>query len=75
MFEPLDFLAELTQHIPEKGDHQIRYYGWYSNKSRGVREKALKAALAPKPTQTLTRQSRLHIGTQADVGIVDQAGL
>ncbi len=28
----------------------------YSNKSRGIREKALKAALAPKPTQTLARQ-------------------
>ena len=28
IFDPLDFLAEVTQHIPEKGDHQIRYYGW-----------------------------------------------
>ncbi len=31
IFEPLDFLAEVTQHIPNKGEHQIRYYGWYSN--------------------------------------------
>ena len=37
---PLDFLAEFTQHIPPKGSHLIRYYGWYSNKSRGVRKKA-----------------------------------
>ena len=36
VFEPLDFIAELTQHIPEKGEHLVRYYGWYSNKSRGV---------------------------------------
>jgi len=28
---PLDFLAEFTQHIPAKGAHLIRYYGWYSN--------------------------------------------
>ena len=39
VFEPLDFLAEVTQHIPNKGEHQVRYYGWYSNKQRGVRSK------------------------------------
>ena len=37
---PLDFIAEFTQHIPPKGAHLVRYYGWYSNKSRGVRLKA-----------------------------------
>ena len=41
---PLDFLAEFTQHIPAKGAHLIRYYGWYSNKSRGMRKKAAEAA-------------------------------
>ena len=35
--DPLDFLAQVTQHIPNKGEHQIRYYGWYSNKRRGMR--------------------------------------
>jgi hypothetical protein len=39
VFDPLDFLAEVTQHIPNKGEHQIRYYGWYSNKKRGMQEK------------------------------------
>jgi hypothetical protein len=38
LYDPLDFLAEVTQHIPNKGEHQIRYYGWYSNKKRGMRE-------------------------------------
>ena len=37
---PLEFLAEFTQHIPPKGAHLIRYYGWYSNKSAGMRRKA-----------------------------------
>ena len=37
VFEPLDFLAELLQHIPNKGEHLIRYYGHYSNKARGIR--------------------------------------
>ena len=39
IFDPLDFLAEVTQHIPNKGEHQLRYYGWYSNKQRGERNK------------------------------------
>lgn len=39
IFEALDFLAEVTQHIPDPGDHLIRYYGFYSNKSRGLRSK------------------------------------
>ena len=37
VFEPLAFIAEVTQHIPESGQHLIHYYGWYSNKSRGLR--------------------------------------
>ena len=37
VFDPLDFLAEVTQHIPDPGAHLVRYYGWYSNKSRGQR--------------------------------------
>ena len=40
ILSPLDFLAEFTQHIPPKGSHLIRYYGWYSNKSRGMRKQA-----------------------------------
>ena len=36
VFAPLDFLAEVTQHIPDAGEHLIRYYGWYSNKSPGA---------------------------------------
>jgi hypothetical protein len=44
VYEPLDFLAEVTQHIPNKGEHQFRYYGWYSNKKRGLHLKKV-----PKP--------------------------
>ena len=40
ILSPLEFLAEFTQHIPPKGAHLIRYYGWYSNKARGMRRKA-----------------------------------
>jgi hypothetical protein len=40
ILSPLEFLAEFTQHIPPKGAHLIRYYGWYSNKARGLPRKA-----------------------------------
>jgi len=42
VFSALDFLAELTQHIPEKGEHLVRYYGWYSHRQRGIRAKLRK---------------------------------
>lgn len=46
MFDPLDFLAEVTQHVPDPGEHLIRYYGFYSNKSRGLRAKGQPASTA-----------------------------
>jgi hypothetical protein len=36
---PCDFIAAITQHIPDKSFQLVRYYGWYSNKMRGQREK------------------------------------
>ena len=47
VFDPLDFLAEVTQHIPDPGEHLIRYYGFYSNKSRGLRTKKQGKAASP----------------------------
>ena len=35
----LDFLAELSIHIPEKGKHLHRFYGFYSNAYRGAARK------------------------------------
>jgi len=37
VFDPLDLLAEVTQHIPDPGSHLVRHYGGYSNKTRGQR--------------------------------------
>ena len=31
-FEPLDWLARLVTHIPNKGEQMVRFYGFYSNK-------------------------------------------
>ena len=39
-FDALDWVALLTTHIPNKNEQMVRYYGYYSNKSRGLRTKA-----------------------------------
>jgi hypothetical protein len=30
IFSAEDFIAAITQHIPDKGFQMVRYYGWYS---------------------------------------------
>jgi hypothetical protein len=41
------------RHIPDRYEHLVRYVGWYSNRARGERAKALKALapVLPPPTQ------------------------
>lgn len=39
-FSACDWLAALMAHIPNAGEHLVRYYGWYSNVSRDKRRKA-----------------------------------
>ena len=48
VFTATDFLAAITQHIPDKGTQMVRYYGWYSNKMRGVRHRGLPPELVPR---------------------------
>ena len=64
IFHPLDFLAEVTQHIPEIGEHQIRYYGWYSNKKRGQRAKGQPSVVVAEP-QDGGEKPLAHGGKQA----------
>jgi len=39
VFSAEAFIAAITQHIPAHGFQNVRYYGWYSNKTRGQRRK------------------------------------
>jgi len=39
IFEAVDFLAAVVEHIPPKRQQTVRYYGLYSNKSRGMAAK------------------------------------
>jgi hypothetical protein len=44
-----EYIAAITQHIPKKSFQMVRYYGWYSNKSRGLRLKNDLITLGIKP--------------------------
>ncbi len=34
-FDALEWLAAMCSHVPNKGEQMVRYYGYYSNVSRG----------------------------------------
>ncbi|SCZ68402.1 Putative transposase [Thiohalomonas denitrificans] len=34
-----EWLKLLLRHVPDKGEHLVRYYGWYSNRARGERSR------------------------------------
>jgi NAD-dependent SIR2 family protein deacetylase len=38
-FDALEWLAKVVSHVPNKGEQLVRYYGYYSNKARGLRKK------------------------------------
>ena len=70
VFSALDFLAELTQHIPEKNEHVIRYYGWYSHRRRGMRAKLKQAT----PAHHQIPIDRTALGVEKSVGGRPAAG-
>ena len=55
VFTPCDFIAAITEHIPDKSFQIVRYYGWYSNKMRGQRDKhaAEEAKAAGNPVEVI----------------------
>ena len=49
--DPLEFLARVVTHIPNKHQVMTRYYGWYANRARGTRRRAAEGdgGLTPVP--------------------------
>jgi len=39
IFDAVDWLAAMTSHIPDHREQMVRYYGYYSNLSQGLRQK------------------------------------
>jgi hypothetical protein len=62
--DPLEFLARVLVHIPDKGHVTTRCYGWYANRPRGMRDKATPAvedvppAIVPVPRLAPTEATR-----------------
>ena len=60
--DPLEFLARVLVHIPDKGHVTTRYYGWYANRPRGMRRQAEPApappAIVPAPRLAPAEASR-----------------
>ncbi len=49
----LDFIAHLTQHIPDTSEQLIRYWAFYSNATRGERRRARSpSGTSPDPNAT-----------------------
>jgi hypothetical protein len=44
VYPVLDWIAAVTAHIPNNGEHLVRYYGGYSNVNRGKRKQTGHAA-------------------------------
>ncbi len=53
LFDPIDWIAKVTSHIPQRGAHTIRYCGAYSNSYRG---KLRKRAISADPTAVCSSQ-------------------
>ena len=55
--DPLEVLARVLVHIPEKGHVTTRYSGWYANRPRGMQRQELPATAAGPPA--IVRAPRL----------------
>ena len=64
IFSALDFLAEVTQHVPDKGEHLVRYYGWYSYRQRGIRARARQPGAPEAETVRIDRSALSSQQTQ-----------
>jgi hypothetical protein len=61
-FPALEWLAAMCSHIPNRGEQMVRYYGYYSNVSRGKRQKegsdeAIPCILEPQGDEKIFRQN------------------
>jgi hypothetical protein len=64
VLDPLDLIHAITSQIPDPGQHLVRYYAWYSNRTRGQRAAARSGGKTaakppePAPTSPAVRASR-----------------
>jgi len=63
VFDPLDFLAEVSAHIPDAHEKTTLFYGWYSNRTRGYRKRhgLLKEARVKEPAPDREARAPLEV--------------
>ena len=59
VFDALEWLAAMCSHVPDKGEQMVRYYGFYSNVSRGKRKKQDQDGLIPSILEPVESPSAL----------------
>lgn len=64
IFSPLEFLAEFSQHIPDTYEQVIRYYGYYSARTRGARRR--EEEIEKLAHQDNNEPSQAHLGRDID---------
>jgi hypothetical protein len=62
VFDAQEWLAAMCSHVPNRGEQMVRYYGWYSNVTRGKRQKlaeddAVSCILEPDKSSAACRKS------------------
>jgi len=65
-FPALDWLAAMCSHIPNRGEQMVRYYGYYSNVTRGRRKEAgtvdaIPSMLEPAESNKALRKNRARL--------------
>jgi hypothetical protein len=73
VFSAWDFIAAITQHIPDKRFQMVRYYGWYSNKMREQRRKHAEEKIANE--SAATAEQGCGAGANAAVEIIEHLAL
>ena len=72
VFSACDFIAAITQHIPDKRFQMVRYYGWYSNKMRGQRRKRAEEAQEEAARKSAaTAEQECGAGASAAIEIIE----
>ena len=63
VFDPVDFLAEGSAHIPDPHEQTTLCSGWYSNRTRGYRKQhgLLGKAEAAEPVPGTDHRARLEV--------------
>ena len=56
----LEWLAAMCSHIPNRGEQMVKYYGYYSNVSRGNGRRKAKMMLSPASLNH--RETKRHLG-------------